>query len=87
VVIDIPPRFSYNARMDTDLTAYSADILLDLIHKDGYSTGEVTAFDSRCGLVWVIDASKDGECWVVTAQSRGVAAVELWIALGFDTKE
>jgi len=72
----------------TDLDPRTPDLILSQIHKNGYSTGEVTAFDSRCGLVWVIDASnQSGERWVVTAQSRGVAAVELWIALGFDTEE
>ena len=70
--------------MDTEQTPYMADILLDLIHRDGFSTGEATAFDSRCGLVWIIDASKDGECWVVTAPSRYEAAVELMIMLGWD---
>jgi len=74
--------------MNTELDPYTTDVILCQIHKNGYSTGEVTAFDSRCGLVWVIDASnQSGERWVVTAQSRGIAAVELWIALGFDTEE
>ena len=80
--IDIPPRIRYNARME--LAPYSADILLDLIHRDGFSTGEARAFDSRCGLVWVLDASKDGQRWVVHAQSRFDAAVELMIMLGWD---
>ncbi len=73
--------------MDTEIAPNSADILMDLIQKDGFSTGESTAFDSRCGLVWIIDATKDGECWVVTCPSRYDASVELWIALGFDTEE
>ena len=73
--------------MDTNLAPYATDIILDQIHKDGFSTGESRAFDSRCGMVWIIDASKDGECWVMTCPSRYEAAVELWIALGFDTEE
>ena len=83
--IDIPPRIRYNAKMDTEIAHYMADIILDQIHKNCYSTGEVTASDSRCGLVWVIDASnQSGECWVVTASSRYEAAVELMLMLGWD---
>jgi len=68
--------------METD--TYMADILLDLIHRDGFSTGEATASDPRRGLVWIIDATKDGESWVVTAPSRYEAAAELMIMLGWD---
>ncbi|MCH9022649.1 MAG: hypothetical protein IID32_07770 [Planctomycetes bacterium] len=46
---------------------------------EGFSTGEARAFDSRCGLVWVIDASKVGERRVVHAESRYDATVELMI--------
>ena len=67
-----------------ELALYSADILLDLIHKDGFSTGESRILDPHSGLVWVVDASKDGERWVVHAESRYEAAVELMIKLGWD---
>ena len=73
--------------MDTNLAPYTTDIILDQIRKDGFSTGEARAYDPHSGLVWVIDASKDGERWVVTCPSRLEAATELWITLGFDTEE
>jgi len=80
----LPPRIRYNARMDTETASCMADILMDLIQKDGFSTGEVRAFDSHCGLYWVIDASKDGHRWVVHAESRYEAAAELMITLRWD---
>ena len=82
------PPIQYNAKMDTEIAHYMADIILDQIHKNCYSTGEATAFDSRCGLVWVKDASNQSEeRWVVHAESRYEAAVELMIMLGWDLED
>ena len=52
------------------------DTLLSLIHDDGYSTGEASIF-KRGRQMDYVDASKDGERWVVYAEDRYTAVVEL----------
>ena len=52
----------------------------------GYSTRESRIFDPYSGLVWVIDASKGDERWVVHVENRTLAAVDLMVILGRDLK-
>ncbi|MCP4711983.1 MAG: hypothetical protein GY869_25460 [Planctomycetes bacterium] len=59
------------------------DTLLKLIHDDGYSTGEASIFQRGRQLACV-DASKDGERWVVYAEDRYTAVVELMKQLGWE---
>ena len=49
----------------------------DFLPKGGYSIGESRAYHTKLWMVWVIDASKGDERWVVHAESRYEAAVEL----------
>jgi len=56
----------------------TTDILLNLLHDDGYSLGEVVALDRGVSR-WHLDASKDGE--------RYVAATMLMELCGWDLKD
>jgi len=59
------------------------DTLLSLIHQDGCSAGEASVFQWGRQLDYV-DASKDGERWVVYAEDRYTAVVELMEQLGWE---
>lgn len=61
------------------------DSMLKLLHRDGYSLGEAPVYyPNREILLYHVDASKDGERWVVTAPTRYEATVELMEQLGWD---
>ncbi|MCH9022340.1 MAG: hypothetical protein IID32_06215 [Planctomycetes bacterium] len=71
-----------------ELDPRTPDLIMHQIAQNGYTTGEATAADPRCGLVWMLDASnQSGDIWAVVAEDRLVAASELWISIGLDFLE
>jgi len=60
--------------------------LLNLLHDDGYSLGEVVAIE-RGGFRWHMDASKDGERFISIHEDRYMAAAMLMELCGWDLED
>ena len=57
--------------------------MLNLLHCDGYSLGEVRTIE-RTGYVWHLDAYKDGERFLAFHEDRDIAAAMLMGICGWD---
>ena len=63
----------------------TADVMLKLVQRDGYSVGETLVCHPLVGDLYAhIDAAKDGHRWIVTAPTRFEAATILMEQLGWD---
>ena len=69
------------------------EIIADNLSKAGWSWGCVSAIDSNGRTIWIVDAHRgDGKCFVVRADEKLAAFVELESALqdatgGISTKQ
>jgi hypothetical protein len=53
------------------------EIIADNLKKRGWSLGWVSAVDSRGRTIWIVDAHRDGKRFVVRAEEKLTAFVEL----------
>ena len=53
------------------------EIVADNLSKAGFSWGWVSAIDSRKRTIWVVDAHRDGNRFVVRADEKLTALLEL----------
>jgi hypothetical protein len=53
------------------------EIIVNKIIKAGFSVGWVSAVDDYGRTVWIVDAHRDGKCFVVRADEKLIAFVEL----------
>ena len=54
------------------------EIIADRLSKAGWSLGWVSAIDSQGRTIWIVDAHRrDGRCFIVTADEKLSAFVEL----------
>ena len=53
------------------------EIIADNLKKAGWSLGWVSALDSKGRTIWIVDAHRDGKRFVVRADEKLTAFVEL----------
>jgi hypothetical protein len=53
------------------------EIIADNLKKRGWSYGYVSALDSRWRTIWIVDAHRDGKRFVVRADEKLTAFLEL----------
>jgi hypothetical protein len=59
----------------------SWEIIADRLSKAGWSLGWVSAIDSQGRTIWIADAQRDGKRFVVRADEKLTAFVELESAI------
>jgi len=57
------------------------EIIADNLKKRGWSLGYVSAIDSEGRTIWIVDAHRDGKRYVVRADEKLTAFVELELAV------
>jgi hypothetical protein len=57
------------------------EIIADNLKKAGYSLGWVSALDSQGRTMWIVDAHRDGKRFIVRADDKLTAFVELQRAI------
>jgi hypothetical protein len=57
------------------------EIIADRLHKAGWSLGWVSAIDREARTIWITDAHRDGKRFVVRADEKLTAFVELEMAV------
>jgi len=57
------------------------------LSKAGWSFGWVSAIDSNGRTIWIVDAHRDGKCFIVRADEMLTALVELESALNHSCLE
>src|SRR5947209_6766348 len=53
------------------------EIIADNLKKRGWSLGYVSAIDSRGRTIWIVDANRDGKRFIVRADEKLTAFLEL----------
>jgi hypothetical protein len=57
------------------------EIIADNLKKGGWSLGCVSAIDSQGRTIWIVDAHRDGKRFVVHADEKSTAFLELESAI------
>jgi hypothetical protein len=55
------------------------EIIADKLKKAGFSVGWVSAVDSKGRTIWIVDAHRDGKRFVVRAEEKLTAFLELYL--------
>ena len=53
------------------------EIIADNLHDAGWSLGWVSALDREGRTIWIVDASSDGKRFIVRADEKATAFLEL----------
>jgi len=57
------------------------EIIADDLHKAGWSLGWVSALDAQGRTTWIVDAQRDGKRFIVRADEKLTAFMELQRAI------
>ena len=57
------------------------EIIADNLKESGWSLGWVSAIDSEGRTIWIVDAHRDGKRFIVRADEKLTAFVELELAI------
>jgi hypothetical protein len=71
----------WRAKEAESITVKDWEIIADNLSKAGFSLGWVSAIDSQGRTLWIVDAHRDGKRFIVRADDKLTAFLELETAI------